>query len=150
MIRTSPILACLAMATAAAGALFAQGLATPPPAPAAAAANDWPTYNRDPGGPRFSPLTDITPANVATLEVAWTYHMKPATPPPAATPESTLPPGHETPTAPGAGAAPPPVPPPGQSAATSSNQTRGRRGYASSESTPLVIDGTLYMTTPYA
>jgi quinoprotein glucose dehydrogenase len=33
---------------------------------------------RDPGGQRFSPLTQITPANVGTLQVAWTYHMKPA------------------------------------------------------------------------
>ena len=35
-------------------------------------------------------------------------------------------------------------------ASTSSNQSRGRRGYASSESTPLVVGGVLYMSTPYA
>jgi len=35
---------------------------------------DWPVYGRDPGGARFSPLTQITPANVARLQVAWTYH----------------------------------------------------------------------------
>ncbi len=35
---------------------------------------DWPTYGRDPGGARFSPLTQITRTNVAQLQVAWTYH----------------------------------------------------------------------------
>src|SRR6266513_1581956 len=37
-------------------------------------AGDWPVYGRDPGGARFSPLTQITRANVARLQVAWTYH----------------------------------------------------------------------------
>ena len=36
---------------------------------------EWPTYGHDPGGMRFSPLTEITPANVARLKVAWVYHM---------------------------------------------------------------------------
>lgn len=35
---------------------------------------DWPAYGRDPGGARFSPLTQIARANVARLQVAWTYH----------------------------------------------------------------------------
>jgi quinoprotein glucose dehydrogenase len=35
---------------------------------------DWPAYGRDPGGARFSPLKQITRANVAQLQVAWTYH----------------------------------------------------------------------------
>ncbi len=34
----------------------------------------WPVYGADPGGSRHSPLTEITPENVADLEVAWTYH----------------------------------------------------------------------------
>jgi len=38
------------------------------------APGDWPVYGRDPGGSRFSPLTQITRANVARLQVAWTYH----------------------------------------------------------------------------
>lgn len=38
---------------------------------------DWPYYGRDPSGGRFSPLTQITPANVSKLAVAWTYHMNP-------------------------------------------------------------------------
>ncbi len=146
MLRTSPALMFLAIATAASGALIAQRASTPSPAqaapPAATSAGDWPTYNRDPGGTRFSPLDEITPANVSTLEVAWVYHMKPAAPATPATPEATLPAGHETPPA-----SAPPAPAP---TSTSSNQTRGRRGYASSESTPLVVGGVLYMSTPYA
>jgi len=33
----------------------------------------WPAYGGDPGGTRYSPLTQITPANVTELEVAWVY-----------------------------------------------------------------------------
>src|SRR6266511_4395901 len=35
---------------------------------------DWPAYERDPGGARFSPLAQITRENVTRLQVAWTYH----------------------------------------------------------------------------
>ena len=42
---------------------------------------EWPTYGHDPGGMRFSPLNQLTPANVGQLEVAWVYHMRPATAP---------------------------------------------------------------------
>src|SRR6185503_13896239 len=34
---------------------------------------DWPYYVHDPGAWRFSPLTQITPQNVATLTRAWTF-----------------------------------------------------------------------------
>ncbi len=34
----------------------------------------WPTYGGDPGGTRYSGMTEITPKNVADLEVAWVYH----------------------------------------------------------------------------
>jgi quinoprotein glucose dehydrogenase len=34
--------------------------------------------NLDPGATRYSPLAQITPANVRHLKVAWIYHMKPA------------------------------------------------------------------------
>ena len=34
----------------------------------------WPSVGGDAGGTRHSPLTQITPDNVADLEVAWTYH----------------------------------------------------------------------------
>ena len=70
-------------------------------------ATDWPTYGHDPGGQRFSPLAQITPANVASLQVAWTYHMRPAA------------------------------------------TTEGGSRFAGSEVTPLVVDGLMYVTTPY-
>ncbi len=38
---------------------------------------DWPMVGHDPGGERYSPLTQITPANVRDLKIAWVYHMKP-------------------------------------------------------------------------
>ena len=33
----------------------------------------WPAYGGDAGGTRYSPLTQITPANVGQLRVAWTF-----------------------------------------------------------------------------
>ncbi len=35
---------------------------------------DWPYFGGDPGGQRFSPLTQITVDNVDDLEIAWVYH----------------------------------------------------------------------------
>src|SRR5215471_7882378 len=75
-------------------------------APAIPAASEWPTYGHDRGGTRFSPLTQFTPANVAQLQPAWVYHMKPA--------------------APSAGAT-----------------------LSSGETTPLVVNGVMYVSTPY-
>jgi quinoprotein glucose dehydrogenase len=40
---------------------------------AAAADPGWPAYGGDPGGTRYSPLAQITPANVAELRVAWVF-----------------------------------------------------------------------------
>ena len=68
------------------------------------ALEEWPAYGHDYGDTRFSPLAQITPANVARLKPVWTYHMKP----------------------PGA-----------------------RRGFASSENTPLVVNGIMFVSTPY-
>ena len=65
--------------------------------------DDWSYYGRDPGGTRFSPLSDINRNNVARLTPAWVFHT-------------------------------------GQTIAG-----HGRRvGF---ESTPIVVDGTLYVTT---
>lgn len=47
------------------------------PVAAYATGSDWVAYGHDAGGTRFSPLTQITPANVATLQPAWTFHMNP-------------------------------------------------------------------------
>lgn len=35
---------------------------------------EWVAYGRTSAGRRYSPLAEITPGNVANLEVAWTYH----------------------------------------------------------------------------
>jgi quinoprotein glucose dehydrogenase len=67
----------------------------------------WPAYGHDAGGTRFSPLTRVTPANVANLRVAWTYHTG------ALEPKTDL--NHK----------------------------------AAFESTPILIDGLLYVTTPF-
>jgi len=38
-------------------------------------AGDWAFYGRDAGGTRYSPLAQINRENVATLKVAWTFHV---------------------------------------------------------------------------
>ena len=35
--------------------------------------SEWPTYGRDPGGSRYSPLTQINRDDVKNLKVAWIY-----------------------------------------------------------------------------
>lgn len=42
-------------------------------APQSVREGDWRTFGRDPGGQRFSPLTQITRHNVATLQQAWAF-----------------------------------------------------------------------------
>jgi quinoprotein glucose dehydrogenase len=39
---------------------------------------DWPSYGYDAGSTRFSPLRQITPANVSRLKLAWAYDMRPS------------------------------------------------------------------------
>ena len=41
-------------------------------------ATDWPSTNYLGSANRYSPLTQITPENVATLERAWSIHLRPA------------------------------------------------------------------------
>ena len=92
--------------------------------------NEWPTYGHDPGGMRFSPLTQITPANVGQVQPAWTYHMKPA----------------------GTTAVPAPAEPPGEAPPQGRGGRGGRGGaggFASGETTPLVVNGVMYVSTPY-
>jgi len=67
---------------------------------------EWAAYGGDSRGARLSPLTDITPANVARLEVAWRY----------STGEASQGPEPKRPT--------------------------------SLEATPIVVDGTLFFSTP--
>src|SRR5687768_5846533 len=82
--------------------------------------SEWPTYHHNAGGTHFSPLKQITPANVAQLQPAWTYHMRPASTAAEAPPAEI-------------GDAPP--------------TRRGR--LAVSEATPLVADRRMFLATPY-
>ena len=104
--------------------ILAAGLALAAAAHAAtpSAGSDWPTYGHDPGGMRYSPLAQITPANVGRLQAAWVYHMRPAN----------------------AGSAAAAV-----SATPEAQMGHGRSGYAASEATPIVIKGVMYLPTPY-
>lgn len=95
----------------------ATGGATPAAAAPDARAGDWPVYGRDAGGMRHSPLTEITPANVAQLRRVWTY---------------------DTQRAAGASATAAPATGPG-----------GRPRALTSQLTPLVIDGVMFVTTPF-
>ena len=72
-----------------------------------APASDWPAYGRDPGGSRFSPLTQINRDNVKTLKVAWVYR--------------------------------------------TGDLSDGQNARSSSafQCTPLLVDGTLYLVTPF-
>lgn len=69
--------------------------------------SDWPAYGRDPGGSRFSPLTQINRANVKNLKVAWIYR--------------------------------------------TGDLSDGQNARSSSafQCTPLLVDGTLYLVTPF-
>jgi quinoprotein glucose dehydrogenase len=51
---------------------------------------EWRAYGNDAGGGRYSPLTQITPANAPKLQVAWTYHMNLQKGPPAASMSTPL------------------------------------------------------------
>jgi quinoprotein glucose dehydrogenase len=84
----------------------------------AASPTDWPEYGKDPGGMRYSTLTQITPANVNRLKVAWTYGMNPQ-------------------------------PVPGQPRAAVGNATGGRGRVPQSSASPVMVDGVLYLPTPY-
>ena len=117
------ILIVVVTAAVAAGAFaYSSLVAQSGSARGAAPSNEWPTYGHDPGGQRFSPLTQVTPANVDRLEVAWVYHMRPA-------------PSTDSASTPGAG--------------QGRGGGRGGSGFASSETTPIVVDGLMYLTTPY-
>src|SRR5271155_3246980 len=68
---------------------------------------EWPNYGNDPGGMRYSPLTQINRENVAKLKVAWVFHT---------------------------------------GEISDGSGGRRRSGF---ETTPILVDGTLYLTTPF-
>ncbi len=102
----------------------------------AAGPGDWPTYGHDAGGMRYSPLKAITAVNAARLKPAWTYKIEA---PAAAAPPT--PSAQEQAQRQAEGLGPPPGAPPNA-------RRRGPRP-ASSEATPLVVNGLMYVTTPY-
>ena len=74
-----------------------------------AKADEWSAYGRDLQGTRFSPLTQVTPANVASLKPAWTFH----------------------------------------TGDISTGKLKGGGPRSGFETTPLMMDGRLYLTTPF-
>ena len=68
---------------------------------------DWTYYGGDPGGSRYSPLTQINKSNVAELKAAWEYHTGDV------------------------------------------SDGSGNRRKSEFETTPIVADGTMYLSTPF-
>ena len=101
-------------------------LAVPVMALAAPGSGDWPSYGRDKGSERNSPLTQITPANVSGLQPAWVYHMKPAISDAAVAAAAAKQPVDEN------------VP-----------AAKPKPQFLQSQMTPLVADGRMYIATPY-
>jgi quinoprotein glucose dehydrogenase len=69
--------------------------------------SDWPNYGNDPGGMRYSSLSQINRENVANLKIVWVFHT------------GDISDGHDG---------------------------RKRSGF---ETTPILVDGRLYLTTPF-
>ena len=115
-------------------------------------AKEWQTYGHDSGAMRYSPVNQITPANVGQLKVAWTYHMRPA----GFTGAGGFPFGAEAAGGQGRGGRGGVVPAGDVPDAPTPNAGRGRggrgagNGFRPSSVTPLVIDGTMYLSTPYS
>jgi quinoprotein glucose dehydrogenase len=68
---------------------------------------EWPNYGNDPGGMRYSTLTQINRDNVSKLKIAWVFHTGDI---------------------------------------SDGSDGRKRSGF---ETTPILVDGTLYLTTPF-
>jgi len=97
------------------GALLAQTSKVAP--------GDWPDYNRDLAGTRYSPLDQINTKNIAKLAPAWSFSLAATTPVSGA---------DESPFA------------SGDAAAGRGGGRGGRRG-VSSEATPIVVRGVMYL-----
>src|SRR6201988_3270039 len=68
---------------------------------------EWPNYGNDPGGMRYSQVSQINRENVSKLKVAWIFHTGDV---------------------------------------SDGSHDRKRSGF---EATPILVDGTLYFTTPF-
>jgi quinoprotein glucose dehydrogenase len=71
------------------------------------APEEWPAYGRDPGGMRYSPLSEINRENVNQLKVAWVFHTGDI------------------------------------------SDGKGRQKRSGFETTPILVDGKLFLTTPF-
>ena len=71
------------------------------------APSEWQAYGRDPGGSRYSPLTEINRDNVSQLKVAWTYRTGDV------------------------------------------SDGKNARSTSAFQVTPLMVEGTLYLSTPF-
>src|SRR5271169_5802139 len=87
--------------------LFCMGLESSVSRGQASGDTDWPNYGNDPGGMRYSPLTQINRENVAKLKVEWIFHTGDI---------------------------------------SDGSHDRRRSGF---EATPILVDGTLYVTTAF-
>src|SRR5437773_1696392 len=105
----------------AAAALLPSLAQTPKPNAAA----DWPMYNRDLGGTRYSPLTQINTTNVSNLKMAWSYRL--SNPPAGRGAAPAAPEAAGDAPARGGGRGAPPVP------------------TVNPEATPIVISGVMYL-----
>lgn len=111
----------------------------------AAQPGDWPTYGHDAGGMRYSPLAQVNTGNVSQLSRVWSYSMRPAAGS-AGKEDSARPAGGAAAGATGAGDAADAA----QRAAEGVGQVPRRRSrFGGSEATPLVVDGLMYLPTPY-
>ena len=88
-------------------ASFCVALVAPTARAQVAGNTEWPSYGNDPGGMRYSPLSQVNRENVSKLEVAWIFHTGDI---------------------------------------SDGSRDRKRSGF---EATPILVDGTLYFTTPF-
>ena len=99
---------------------------------------DWASHGHDTAAQRYSPLKQINTANVSNLQLVWSYDT------PAAVPPSPIRGGGAAADAGegGAGA-------PARGRADAPGGAPSRPAPRQSASTPLVVDGVMYMVTPY-
>lgn len=98
-------------------------------------AGDWPMHGRDAGETRFSPLQQINRSNVSQLRLAWIYDTRVARS------------GGAGPGARGEGPGDAGAP---EGAGAAAALAGGRGLNRVSSSTPLVVDGTMYLSTGYS
>ncbi len=118
------------------------GQGSNPKTPAAKTTDDWPMYGHDGASTRFSPLTQINATNVSKLQRAWTYHETPANAQAPAASAAATP--STNPPVPDAEAAAPAGAP-----ATAAGRGFGRARARRSEATPIMVDGVVYLPTPF-